>query len=405
MSKLSRAFVIPMTCIVMLSTSNILATEYRLEAQIDAHAEYIDNIFLTNQAHDSTKGMIITPALSGHIKEQHWEAELRARVRINRYSDHSLNGNDQLFDLTGRYNAERNIFSLNVTHNLDSNLNSTSSDFGIVGRRINRKTQSISPQYTRLLTERSYLTLAYTLSDIDFLEADSFGFTPYITENISGTFFYDLTEKNKLTISLFAVDYTSKNDLVTYQLLMSRFGIEHEFSERLSADFLLGVSRRTSTNLQSNSFDFFGQPVTVTQEIDFNDRGLVLDAGIKWLLETGHIEGRISRDNTTDSFGGLNEVDQYKINYTDRISERWSYNISGRFEDVSAISASSSRNDRELFFFESVAYYSISKAWQVNASYRYILRKFKSDVSEDRAPHSNRIYVGLSYNFLPLSTH
>ena len=391
-------------CIVLFQAPNAYSYEAALEADIDARAEYNDNIFLTNQPHDSVKSIVITPSLTGVIKEENWEGELRARIRSHNYSDNNLDGNDQLFDLTGRYNLERNIFSLNINHNLDSNLNSTSSDFGVIGRRIERKSQSVTPQYTYLLTERSVLVFSYTYADVDFLDAENTGFIPYISETGSGSLIYDLTERDKLTISLFAVDYTSQNELVTYQLFMSRVGIDHKFSETLSTDFLVGVSRRNSTNLQTQSFDFFGQPITITQEIDFSDRGLVYDAGIRQLFETGQIESRISQDNTTDSFGGLNKVNRFTVNYTDKLSELWRYRVNGRFEDITAISTSSSRNDRKLFFFESITHYSISRNWDVNASYRYILRRFNSDTSEDRAPHSNRIYVGLTYNFPSLST-
>ena len=404
MFKISNVWRVLVVCIILLHAQAAYAKEYKLEADVDARAVYDDNIFLTNQLHDSTKGIIVTPALSGVITEENWESELRARLRINKYSDKSLNSNDQFFDLTGRYTAERNIFSLNVKYNLESNISSTSTDFGIVGRRVNRKTQSIAPQYTRLLTERSSLMLSYTYTDVDFLEADNTGFTHYITETGSGSLLYNLTERDELTISLTAVDYTSKNELVTYQLFVSRFGVDHKFSETLSMDFLAGVSRRNSTNLQTQSFDFFEQPITVTQEIDAKNRGLVFDIGVTQQLESGKIEGRIIRDNKTDSFGGLNEVNRFKINYVDEISELWRYQINGRFEDVTSISSGTRTTDRRIFFFESVAYYSISKNWGMNASYRYVLRRFKSDTSEDRAPHSNRIYVGLTYNFPSLST-
>jgi len=70
-----------------------------------------------------------------------------------------------------------------VNYDLASNLNSTSTDFGVVGRRIDTKNQSFTPQYTRLLTERSVLVFSYTYRDVDYLEAENTGFTPYITES------------------------------------------------------------------------------------------------------------------------------------------------------------------------------------------------------------------------------
>ena len=383
---------------------NVYSNERSLVANVDALAEINDNIFLTSLPHNTVKGLIITPRLTGVIKESNWSASLSARVKSHNYSDDNIDSNDQYFDLTGRYHTERNIFSININYDLASNLNSTSTDFGIVGRRVNTKNQNITPQYTRLLSERATLVISYTYRDVNFLEAENTGFTPYITETGSGSLIYDLTERDKITLNALAVDYASQNNLVTYQLFMSRIGIDHKFSETLSTDFQIGVSRRNSTNLQTQSFDFFGQPITITQEIDAKDRGLVLDMGITQLLETAQIEGRFSRDNRTNSFGGLDEADRFKLNYTGNVSELWRYNISGRFDDITSISSGTRSTDRRLFFFESVAYYSLSADWRVSASYRYILRRFKSDTSDGRAPHSNRIYIGLTYNFPSLST-
>ncbi len=375
-----------------------------MESNINARVEYNDNIFITDQPHDSVTGLIVTPTIYGKIKEKNWESSLSARIRSHNYSDDTLDTNDQFYNLVGQYNAERNIFSLGYNYDFDSNLNSTSTDFGIVGRRVNRKVQRLIPQYTRLLTERSVLSLSYTYSDVDYLEAENTGYTPYITKSGLASLVYDLTERDKLTFSLQAVDYTSKDDLITYQLFTSRIGAEHEFTETFSVDFLVGVSRQNSTNLSTQTFDFFGNVIVQTQEVNYENRTLVLDAGIKRLLESGEFTARISRNNVTNSFGGLDTVNQLKLNYSEKITSLWRYVLSVRFEDITSISSDARTTDRDVLFFDSILYYSITEKWKANASYRYIQRKFKSDTSDNRAPHSNRIYIGLTYNFPTLST-
>lgn len=391
-------------CALLALVPNAYSAEHRLEASVNARAEYNDNIFLTSGPHDAVSGVIITPSLSGIIKEQNWQTELKAKLRLQKYSDATIDGNDQFFSLTGRYNGQRNIFSLNINHDLDSNLDSTTTDFGIAGRRVDRKNQSISPRYTRLLTERLVLTLSYTYSDVDFLEVENTAYTSYVSDIGSVTLLYDLTEKNPLSFVLQAVDYRSKGDLLTYQLLVSRIGIEHKFSDELSIDFQAGVSRRESTRLVTGLAIVSGQVIRQTQQHDFNDRGFVLDAGVTQQLETGSIQGRISRDNTTNSFGGLDQVDVLKVSYTEKLSALWRYDISARVEDIVSLSKNTADIDRDLFFFESRVFYSITEKWSVNAGYRYIARRYKSDNSESRAPHSNMIYAGLTYNFPALST-
>ncbi len=391
-------------CFFIIYAPCTSSKEYLIEADVDARAEYNDNIFLTPLQHDSVTGLIVTPTIKGIIKETHWQADMAARLRSNNYSDANINSNDKYFDVTGKYTAERNIFSLNANYDLDSNLNSASSDFGIVGRRINRKKQGVTPQYTRLMTERLYLNMSYAYFDIEYLDAANTGFTPYITKTGAASLVYSLTEKDRITLSMTAVDYTSKDSLLTYQLFMPRLGIEHEFSKTLSANFLAGISRRNSTSLRTQTFDFFGNPIDVTREVDFNDRGFVLNAGITKQLEKGSATATISRDNTANSFGGLNVVDRLKIGYNTGLSELLKFTLNARYEVYNAVGSVTRNTDRKILFFEPILRYSISRYWDVHGSYRYSQRRFDRDNISNKTPSSNRVYVGLSYNFPSLST-
>lgn len=403
MIKVTDVFRVLSVCLLYFQASNALSYEGSLVADIGAGAVYNDNIFLTTQTHDSVTGIIITPSISGIIKEKDWQATLNAKLVSSTYSDDSLDGNDQFFSLSGQYNLERNIFSLNVTRDYGSNLNSTSTDFGIAGRRIQTNSQSISPQYTRLITERLSLTLVYSHRDVDFEDAENTTYTPYITQTGSASLRYSLTEKDSLTISLEDVDYKSKNDLITYQLLSSKIGIDHQFSETLSSNFLVGITRLNSTNLTTQAFDFFGNIIVQTQEIDYETRGSAYNAGITKLLESGEIAGRISRNYTSNSFGGVDRSDRLSFNFLEKLTSLWRYTMSASFDDIVSKNSGSSDLSRNLFIFQAKVYYTISKNWDANASYRYVLRKYKDDTS-DTSPHSNKIYLGLSYNFPSLST-
>ena len=391
-------------CAVLFQASVVYSYEGRFEADIDTRVEYNDNIFLASGEHDSVTGLILRPTISGIIKERHWSAVLDAALANSTYTDRGLDGNDQFFSLTGQYGGERNIFSLNVTHDLGSNIGSTSTDFGLVGRRVNTKKQSISPQYTRLITERLSLSLTYVYRDVDFEDVDNTTYTPYVTEMRIAGVVYALTEKDNLNVNLQDVNYTSKNDLVTYRLITSQVGVNHKFSETLSTNLSIGISRLNSTNLTTQIFDLLGRPVIVTQEIDLETRSSVYNAGLSKALETGTIGGVISRNFSSNSFGGIDRIDRFVLDYDDELSSLWRYDINIRFDDITSKSSSASSLSRSLFFFESKLYYSITKYWNAKVSYRYVLRRFKSDVSDNKAPHSNRVFIELSYNFPSLST-
>ena len=387
-----------------MQISSVYAVQYAIESDVSARVEYNDNIFLTSLPHDSVYGLTVIPRAKMLAKEINWETFLSGKLRSNNYSDHNLDSNDVYLDASGNYNQERNVYSLAGLYHKDSNLNALSTDFGVTGQRVNREKWSISPQYRRLLSERAILAVSYSHIDVDYIDAEDTGYVPYKADILSGSVAYNLTEKDKVSLTLQATDYTSKDSAIEYQLFITRVGIEHEFTELWSGDFTIGGSRRNSTNRITQTFDFLGQPITLTQETDFSDKGYVLDAGFTRKMETGSFSGRISRDDVTNSFGGLNEVNTIRFSFNQKLTELWRYTVDARYEDIDAVSAVVRSTDREVLFFEPNLYYTIDRHWTANASYRYIQRKFKSDTSDDRAPYSNRVFIGVTYNFPDIST-
>ena len=109
MIKTSRIIGIVTAFLCLLPIYVVHAKEWSLETDIEAGALYNDNIFLTTRPHDAVYGIIIKPTISGIVKEKHWQAKLNAMVNSQTYSDHTLDGNDQFFNLVGQYNEERNI--------------------------------------------------------------------------------------------------------------------------------------------------------------------------------------------------------------------------------------------------------------------------------------------------------
>ena len=381
------------------------SSEKLLEASISARTEYNDNIFLTSLLHDAVSSFIITPSMSGVIKEQNWQAKLNSQLRLNQYSDHNLDSNGQLFNLTGQYNAERNIFSLSVGHDLITSLSTVSTDFGLSSESVKRKTQSITPQFTRLLTERLVLILSYSYSDTEYLDIeDDTQFISSYTETGSAALRYNLTEKDEMSINFQAVDYTRKDKLGDIQLFDVSVGFDHSFSKTLLMDLAIGESKRNSTNLQTTALDFFGTIIIIPQEINIKTRGSTLNLGVKQLLEAGSVGGLVSRNTTTNSFGGLNETDKIVINYDERLSSLWRYAISASYENTTSVSASTTSTDREVLFLEARANYSLTQDWNMSLSYRYSQRKFKNVSSSGDTPDSNRLQLGLTYNLPPLST-
>lgn len=394
-------------CLLFLSASNSYSEEYLLESKISTRAGYNSNAFLSVQPREVTS-ITITPSISGIVKERNWQTNFNASV--SSYADDDPDRDSDYigkqFFLTGRYGAERNIFSLGLGYDLSSNLSSVSEDFGTVSRRINRKKQSVTPGYTRSLTERLDFSLSYTMTDVDFEDADGTSFTPYNIETGSSSLSYDLTEKDKLTFSLQVTDYESKNNLVSYQTFVTQLGLGHTFSEVWSTDLSIGVSRRKSTSLATKTIDLFGQTWVQPQEVDAKTNGLVMNVGVSKRTELGSLNVSLSRSDSSSSFGGLDQVDSFKIDYEEKVTSFWHYSVGTRFESIKAITAASSFSDRDTLYFEAAVSYNVSLNWSANVSYSYAQRQLKGGLSSSNndKPHSNRVFIGLTYNFPSLST-
>lgn len=397
-------------CLALLSccsflSSNAVAAQYSVKPDIVVQAEYRDNIFLTTLPHNSVSNLSIAPSVRIDAKDNNWESYLNGKLRNNNYSDKNLDSNDVYLDLSGSYNQERNIYTLSGAYDKASNLTAESTDFGISGKRVNRDSWNIAPQYQRLLSERLIFSASYNHSDVDYTDTARTAYVPYGVDTLSSSLAYGLTENDKLSFLLQATDYASKNDAYKYQLFVARVGIEHNISEMWKTNFSIGASQRSSSNTFIQTFDFFGRPIFLPRVSNFTDRGYVLNAGVSKNLETGLLSADISRDDVANSYGGLNEVSVLSFKFRQNITSLWRYNVDTRYEMIKTVSGVERLTDRNTFTFKTRLFYAIDRQWAARAEYRYIQREFSSNISDNRAAHSNMIFVGMTYNFPEISTY
>ena len=388
---------------LLLFMSNLNATEWSLDSSLLMHYEYNDNIFLTLDPHESVSNILIQPDINFRIEEKSWQTLLKARLKNNNYSDPSLDSDDQYYMVDARYQHERGMFSLKGTYDLKSSLDTESSDFGISTTRINRTTTDISPSYTYMLTERLQASLSYTMLESKYDDLAGAGFVPYEVDMSVISLIYGLSEKNKINTSIQYTDYLSLNGLSEYQSLALRMGLTRQFSETFKSSFSIGTSERDSISRSTSSIDFFGTPVALVQENDFNNSGIVLDLELNLTTELGTVTGQLSRDTETSSYGGVDEVNLLGLGYTRKISDYWSFSLNGKYTKTEAIMLGASFTDRDLFSVNTKIDYFLDKDWKITTSWRYQEREFSTQ-NQNYVPHSNRFFIGMTYSSSKLST-
>lgn len=386
-----------------MAAGNLNAAEWSLDSGVRTYYEYNDNLFLTTLPHESVSKLVLQPDLKFRAVEKNWETKLQARLNSNHYSEPNLDSNDQYYLMDGSYRRERDTFSIKGVYDLDSSLDTDSADFGISGERVNRTTTSVSPSYSRMLSERLQATLSYSLIETKYDDTTNTGFVPYKADVGSVSMAYNLTQRDKLSGIVQYTDYASLNGLSEYQMLIMRVGLSRQLSEVLSVDLMVGTSERDTINRFTNSFDFFGTTVTQTQESNFDNSGLILDAGFNYSTEVASLAGRLSRDNVTSSYGGVDEVDKFSLVYNRSLSSRWSYKLDGQYDETRSDITSTSFRDYNLLKLKAEISHYLDRNWRISASYRYMKREFVTQY-QNGVPDSNTLYIGMTYNYSKLAT-
>ena len=379
---------------------HILAAQYSLVTKTSARTEFNDNIFITSAAHDSVSGLVVTPQARLVVKELDWQSYLNAKLIFNRYSDSNLDSNDVLFNWSSSYNLERHMLSLDVKYNKDSSLSATSSDFGVVARRVKSRSSSLSPSYQYIANQRTRLSLAANRTWVDY--SDDVGFIAYSLDSLTASWLYDLSERNTVSLTLQGSKYSSDNGVYEYDLSVLKIGLRSRLDRLWLFDGVIGDSRRVSSNQATSTINFFGQTINVINVNNIATTGLVYDVTFARELEHGSLGITFSRNNTTNSFGGLNEVNALKLTHQYQVSELWRQVLSLRYENFSAVNSGVSVTNRSVQLLEIRLIRQIGRKWKINASYRYAARQFETAGSADAS--SNRLFLGMTYNFRDIST-
>lgn len=388
------------TVLLLCLSGHALAAQYSLVTKASARAEINDNIFITSAAHDSVSGLVVTPQARLLVKEPNWQSYLNSKLVFNRYSDSNLDSNDVLFDWSSSYSLERHELSLDVKYNKDSTLNSASSDFGVVARRVKSRSSTLAPSYQYIASQRARLSLSANRTQVDY--SDDVGFIAYSLDGSSASWLYDLSEKNTVSLTLQGSKYRSDNGVYQYNLTVLQIGLRSRLNRLWLFDGAIGNSRRASSNQATSTINFFGQTINIVNVNNITTTGLVYDATFTRDLERGDFGVTFSRNNATNSFGGLNEVSSLKLAYQYQISDLWRQVILIRYENVNSVSSGVSVTDRSMLLFEIRLIRQVDRQWSINASYRYAARQFDTLVAADAS--SNRLFLGLTYNFPDVST-
>jgi long-subunit fatty acid transport protein len=233
--------------------------------------------------------------------------------------------------------------------------------------------------------------------------------------NLQPSLSYALSERTQSSVS---VGYSSQNykiedsfsavdDSETYSVSL---GLERQFSERTSVEFMVSAARNDADrNLDSDFYNAaigvsrrFSERLRVAVKIGANrveddlrkDNGLLFDFQTDLRTQTGNLRLSASRSLIPGWYGKVDQTDQAAIGYTRRISNRVSFMLraSANFRDTG--NAAGPGADRDYIGASTGIDWRLSEKWSIGGRYLYqwVDRKGGSDTAS-----GNSVSLSLAY--------
>lgn len=433
----------PLFCGVLfclVSSDALFAAEWSIEPSISLREEYNDNIRFTSAPHPSVWQTIFSPSVRLSNKTEVSEISGLAQINFNRFTgEQGLNQNDQLLSLFTSLQSERNTWAMNALYKQDSTSESERISTGVVQVRTQRTASSLSPSWTRTLTERASFKLDYNYQEVKYDE--HINLNDYTYQQVGGTLQYQLSERDQVSLSANYAMYDYASLLRSYPSVVRWYGYvgldpaqpiylglgpgngtdtiaqkintssvqasaTHLFTETLRGDFSVGY-RTTFIDASHNCNGFLGyvSPNTGTSctgsasypIITFTDKsrgnGSSFSAKLEKTFDAAKVSGFASRE-TNPSGSGLVETDKFGVSLSKSLTE----NMMGAVDAVSyrtkyiSLTYPSSR----YYTFEPKLNWRFTEWWTLDAGYRYA--RFESE-NVANATTANAVYINLAYNW------
>ena len=342
-----KAFFSCATLFCLFSSGAAIAAEWSIEPSISLGEEYNDNIRFTTSPHPGVWQSRISPSLRLSSKTEVSEVSGSAQMSIIQYSGDPQveNRNDSFLTLLTSLQSERNTWAMNASYKQDSTAESERLATGVVQVRTQRSATSLSPSWTRTLTERSTFRLDYNYQEVKY--DTRINLNDYTSQQVGGTLQYQLSERDQVSVSanysvveyapvfstviLFVPPVLSLGtDAIVNESRTSNVqaGVTRLFSETLRGSLSLGL-RSTVSNASHTCtpcFTLTGLPITTSET---SGSGASFSATLQKTFDAAKVSGFASRD-ANPSGSGLVETDKFGVSLSRNMTEK----LTGYFDAI-----------------------------------------------------------------------
>lgn len=343
---------------------------------------YDDNILFSRRSPQRDWIYGIWPSLSWRYRTERDILDIKAGLHGQKYdTEHDLDTLDQDY----RLYASREVFfgttiSLNAQYILDTTQDEEFTQEGLLLFREDRTAYSLTPAVQWQATERSTWAFSVPIYHVNY---EGKGNSDYNYEYLILNYSYLLDDEKTSLLAQPSTGFIDfeHGDTKVYQIM---FGVGREFTERLFANLMAGLSYTRSHNDRE-----YGD------EEDYGKTGWVGAGELKWDWDRGQWNMNLERRVSASGYGETLIKDRLTTGVSWRITERM------RFKGRLSAGKVKSQDDKAYSDEDYITYdigpaivYRLSERIDVGTYYRYSLI---DDKEESDTRHRNRFFIRLDY--------
>ncbi len=355
---MKNALLLPM---LLCACSTSMAFDYSLQPVISSSERYTSNLYMTSLPHQDNWITKVSPGVNFNLRNE--DAQLSTNFTWNQlfYTNQSaLDINEQLFNLDYSHRKDRWQWGLDGSFNNQSSLSSEASNQGTIQgytlKQVMAKQLNIAPSLTYALSELSSATINYSYAQAAYEKNNNSYLSDYDYQQISGTYNYLYTIKDKLNLTLSGSQYhkpmsTHSNfQSLNYSLATNNdqasVGWQHSFPQQWVSYLSVGMNYSQSElneiipahiipghfAIINNAWKYISPKVVAQSDFNKNTTGTgqIYQASLQKSFEQAAIS-LVGSQNQTPTTQGLQTQTQLSINPSYTINERWNTGLSASY--------------------------------------------------------------------------
>lgn len=377
-------------CLSYMTARGAGAAEWSAEPSIAAKGEYNSNLTLSSVPGE-VWGHWVSPSLRFAGSTEQLEVSGKAAADfVTYYGDQDRSLTNLFFPVTARYSMERDVFAFDGSFTRDNTLMTELLRTGVVLSFTQRNMWSLSPSWTRAITDKTSLQMGYQYANATYENGARLGLFDYDLNGGNLGLSHKLTERDdvQLTGSYTKVDIPDSG--LKIGIAGAALAITHALSEA------------TSINV-SGGPRFLDQTLT-SASTSLSDRQTIWVFGgairTKWMDGEASLEA--NRDLNVSGLGVLLRTDRLAASISKQLTETVTVSLAGQVFFVETVPAQDVgiqiARTRVVLATPAVTW-KLNDWWSLEASYTYADRRTDvTDVIDASRGHST--FLKLTY-FMP----